>query len=71
MKTNHVKVTLVSNGRMSLDTTILQSRTTISLIKYIERLVKMSSLTPKLKEDLEFVRAKYKEAIDRMSREIK
>ena len=66
-----IKVTLESNGRMSLDTTILQSRTTISLVKYIERLVKVSSLTPKLKEDLEFIRARYKEAIDGMSREIK
>jgi len=66
-----IKVTLESNGRMSLDTTILQSRTTISLVKYIERLVKVSSLTPELKEDLEFIRARYKEAIDGMSREIK
>ena len=51
---------------MYLDTTILQSRTTITLIKFIERLVKNygeDTIPPELHEELMQIRMDLKTAI--------
>ncbi len=51
---------------MYLDTTILQSRTTITLIKFIERLVKNygeDTIPPELHEELMQIREELKTAV--------